>query len=163
MFATAWPGFHKFSRGPSRMTFFTGSPASGWTRNYRLNHIELPWVSLNITDGWVIWPHVEILSSMTAWYSVVIFSFMTVSYVDEFYDRVLRYWVSWSRDISSSFMTVCCDIEFYAHELCCPVLRPRVVILSFMPGAMLSSLWLRAWMPSELVACQKWWVSWLRD
>ena len=26
MFATAWPGFHKFSRGPSPMTFFTGSP-----------------------------------------------------------------------------------------------------------------------------------------
>ena len=26
MFATEWPGFHKFSRGPSLMTFFTGSP-----------------------------------------------------------------------------------------------------------------------------------------
>ena len=26
MFATAWPGFYKFSRGPSLMTFFTGSP-----------------------------------------------------------------------------------------------------------------------------------------
>ena len=26
MFATAWPGFHKFSSGPSIMTFFTGSP-----------------------------------------------------------------------------------------------------------------------------------------
>ena len=26
MFATSWPGFHKFSRGPSLMTFFTGSP-----------------------------------------------------------------------------------------------------------------------------------------
>ena len=25
MFATAWPDFHKFSRGPSLMTFFTGS------------------------------------------------------------------------------------------------------------------------------------------
>ena len=25
MFATEWPGFHKFSRGPSFMTFFTGS------------------------------------------------------------------------------------------------------------------------------------------
>ena len=23
MFAPAWPGFHKFFRGPSRMTFFT--------------------------------------------------------------------------------------------------------------------------------------------
>ena len=29
MFATEWPGFHKFSRGPSLITFFTGSPASG--------------------------------------------------------------------------------------------------------------------------------------
>ena len=27
IFATAWPGFHKFTRGPSLMTFFTGSPA----------------------------------------------------------------------------------------------------------------------------------------
>ena len=26
MFATAWPDFHKFSRGPSFMTFFSGSP-----------------------------------------------------------------------------------------------------------------------------------------
>ena len=26
MFATAWPGFHKFSRGPSLMTFFIASP-----------------------------------------------------------------------------------------------------------------------------------------
>ena len=25
VFATEWPGFHKFSRGPSLMTFFTGS------------------------------------------------------------------------------------------------------------------------------------------
>ena len=29
MFTTEWPGFHKFSRGPSLMTFFSGSPASG--------------------------------------------------------------------------------------------------------------------------------------
>ena len=29
MFATEWPGFHKFSRGPFLMTFFTGSSASG--------------------------------------------------------------------------------------------------------------------------------------
>ena len=28
MFASAWPGFHKFSRGPSLMTFFNGSSAS---------------------------------------------------------------------------------------------------------------------------------------
>ena len=26
MFAAAWPGFHNFSRGPSLMTFFSGSP-----------------------------------------------------------------------------------------------------------------------------------------
>ena len=32
MFATAWPGFHTFSRGPSLMTIFTGSLVSGCTR-----------------------------------------------------------------------------------------------------------------------------------
>ena len=42
MFATEWPGFHKFSRGPSLMTFFTGSPASGWTRNFRHHYVDLP-------------------------------------------------------------------------------------------------------------------------
>ena len=42
MFAHAWPGFHKFSRGPSIMTFFTGSLASGWTRSFRLDYVELP-------------------------------------------------------------------------------------------------------------------------
>ena len=42
MFATEWPGFHKFSRCRSLMTFFTGSPASGWTRNFRLDYVELP-------------------------------------------------------------------------------------------------------------------------
>ena len=47
IFAIAWPGFHKFSRGSSLMTFFTGSPASGWTSNFRLDYVELPWVSLN--------------------------------------------------------------------------------------------------------------------
>ena len=26
MFGTEWPGFHKFSRGPSLMTFFNSSP-----------------------------------------------------------------------------------------------------------------------------------------
>ena len=41
MFAK-WAGFHKFTRGPSLMTFFSGSPASGWTRNFRLDCIELP-------------------------------------------------------------------------------------------------------------------------
>ena len=42
IFATEWPSFHKFSRGPSLMTVFTGSPASGWTRNFRFDYIELP-------------------------------------------------------------------------------------------------------------------------
>ena len=42
MFATAWPGFHKFSRGPSLMIFITGSPASGWARTFRIDYIELP-------------------------------------------------------------------------------------------------------------------------
>ena len=32
------------ARGPFLMTFFTGSPASGWTRNFRLDYVELPWV-----------------------------------------------------------------------------------------------------------------------
>ena len=41
MFATTWPGFNKFSRGPSLMTFFSGSPASGWTCSFRLDYIEL--------------------------------------------------------------------------------------------------------------------------
>ena len=40
--ATAWPGFHKFSGGPSLVTFFSGSPVSGWTRTFRLDYIELP-------------------------------------------------------------------------------------------------------------------------
>ena len=42
MFATVCPGFHKFSRGPYLMTFFSGSPASGWTRYFRFDYIELP-------------------------------------------------------------------------------------------------------------------------
>ena len=42
MFASEWPGFHKFSRGSSLMTFFTVSPASGWTRNIHLDYVELP-------------------------------------------------------------------------------------------------------------------------
>ena len=29
MFATAWPDFHKFSRGPFLITFFNGSPPVG--------------------------------------------------------------------------------------------------------------------------------------
>ena len=41
MLATEWPGFHKFSRGPFLMIFFTGSPAVGWTRTFRLDYIEL--------------------------------------------------------------------------------------------------------------------------
>ena len=42
MFATEWPGFHRFSRGSSLMTFFSGSPASSWTRNFRVDYIKLP-------------------------------------------------------------------------------------------------------------------------
>ena len=41
-FATEWPGFQKFSRGPFLMTFFTGSPASGWTGSFSLDYVELP-------------------------------------------------------------------------------------------------------------------------
>ena len=42
MFATEWPGFHKFSRGPFHMKFFTGSTVSGWSRSFRLDYLELP-------------------------------------------------------------------------------------------------------------------------
>ena len=42
MLATEWTGFHKFSRGPSLMIFFTGSTASSCTRNFRLDYVELP-------------------------------------------------------------------------------------------------------------------------
>ena len=42
IFATAWPGFLKFSRGPSLMTFFIGFSASGLTRSFRLDYIEPP-------------------------------------------------------------------------------------------------------------------------
>ena len=42
MFATEWPEFHKFSRGPSLMTLSSGSPASGWTRTFLVDCIELP-------------------------------------------------------------------------------------------------------------------------
>ena len=42
MFAAEWPDCHRFSRGSSLITFFNGSPASGWTRNFRVDYIELP-------------------------------------------------------------------------------------------------------------------------
>ena len=42
MFAIEWPSFHKFTRGLSLMTFFSGSSASGWTRNFRVEYVELP-------------------------------------------------------------------------------------------------------------------------
>ena len=42
MFATDWPDFHKLLRSPFLMTFFSGSPANGWTHNFRLDYIELP-------------------------------------------------------------------------------------------------------------------------
>ena len=35
----------------------------------------------------------------------------------------------------SSFMIACGDIEFYARELCRRVLRPRVIILSFISAS----------------------------
>ena len=41
MFATEWPGFHTFSRGPFLMIFFTGSPTSGRTRNFCVDYVEL--------------------------------------------------------------------------------------------------------------------------
>ena len=41
MFATEWPGFHRFLRGLSLITFFNGAPASCWTRNFRIDYIEL--------------------------------------------------------------------------------------------------------------------------
>ena len=37
MFATAWPRFHKFFRGPSLMTFFNSATVSGWTRTFRFD------------------------------------------------------------------------------------------------------------------------------
>ena len=101
MFGTSWPGFHEFSRGPSLISFFSGSPTSGWTGNFRLDYIELPWVSLKIKN--------LILK--------------------------IHSWVCWARDMLASFTTACCDIEFYASEICCRVLRPRVVILSFMTNS----------------------------
>ena len=42
MFATAWPDFHKFSRGPSLMTFFSGSPPVVGLAIFALDYIELP-------------------------------------------------------------------------------------------------------------------------
>ena len=42
MFATEWPGFHKFSRGPTLMTFFNGSPPVVGLVFFRLDYIELP-------------------------------------------------------------------------------------------------------------------------
>ena len=42
MFATAWPGFHKFSRGPFIMTFFTGPPPVVGLAIFRLVYTELP-------------------------------------------------------------------------------------------------------------------------
>ena len=42
MFATECPGFHKFTRGLSLVKFVSGSPASGWTLNFRLDYVELP-------------------------------------------------------------------------------------------------------------------------
>ena len=35
----------------------------------------------------------------------------------------------------TSFTTACCNTEFHARELCRRVLRPHVVILSFIPAS----------------------------
>ena len=85
-------------------------PASGWTRNFRLDYIELPWVSLKIKnlmfkiDSWVCWAR------------VVILSFMPASYVDEFYDHVPGYRVSWPRVT---------NYESAGHVIKCRVCWPR--------------------------------------
>ena len=42
MFATEWPGFHKFSRAPSLMTFLLAPLLVVWSRNFRLDYVELP-------------------------------------------------------------------------------------------------------------------------
>ena len=42
MFETEWPGLHKFIRDPSLTTFFSGSPASGWTWKFHLDSNEIP-------------------------------------------------------------------------------------------------------------------------
>ena len=42
MFATAWPGYHKFLRDPSLITFFNSSPTGDWTCNFRFDYTELP-------------------------------------------------------------------------------------------------------------------------
>ena len=41
-FINNWPQFHIFTRGPSLMVYFAGTPASGWTRNYRLHTLAFP-------------------------------------------------------------------------------------------------------------------------
>ena len=41
IFGTGWPGCHKFSRGPSLMTFSSLVLRRGWTRNFRLDYVEL--------------------------------------------------------------------------------------------------------------------------
>ena len=42
MFATSWPGFYTFSRGPSLMTFSLVHPRCGLIRYFPLDYIELP-------------------------------------------------------------------------------------------------------------------------
>ena len=156
MSATEWPGFHKFSRGPSLTTFFSGSPPVVGLANFRLDYIELPWFSLKIKnlilkiDSWVCWAR-DVLVSFTIACNdrelkcrvlrlrVMILSFMPASYVVEFYDHVLWYWVLCPRAVSSSFTTACCDIEFmpssyvvefYDRVLWYWVLWPRAMLSS---------------------------------
>ena len=40
IFATDWPGFHKFSPGPFLLTFFSGYRTSDWTQHFRLDYVE---------------------------------------------------------------------------------------------------------------------------
>ena len=42
MFANAWPGFHKFCRCPSLMTFFNSPPPVVGLAIFCLDYIELP-------------------------------------------------------------------------------------------------------------------------
>ena len=155
MLATAWPGFHKFSRGPSLMSFFTASPASGCSRNFRLDYIELPWVSLNITVGWVRWPRVVI------WLRAMLTSVMNAWYHIKFCDREICCRVLWPRVVILSFMAASYVVEFYDHVLWCWVLWPRGMMSSKLAACQQWWVsWSRAKISSELAACQNWWISW---
>ena len=93
MFATAWPGFHKFSRVSSLITFFTGSPTSGWTA-HRLYKTTMNLFKHNRRTSFLtaccnIEFSARELCHRVLRPGVVISSVMPASYVVEFYDRVL--------------------------------------------------------------------------